>query len=118
VKLFNRRPLLSELRKLADLEANWDGYQADPIDPDILKAAERIAETMPLFAGLPSVVPMTRGRLQFEWHKGSRSLEIEVEDPETIHWLKFDTEGIEEEATASSYDTQAIYDLLNWFISS
>jgi hypothetical protein len=40
-----------------------------------------------LIDGPPEVVPMTGGRLQLEWVAGSRGLELEFTDPETIHYL-------------------------------
>ena len=42
----------------------------------------------------PSVVPMTRGRLQFEWHRGNRSLELEFESIGRIHYLKADDDSV------------------------
>ena len=59
---------------------------------------------------------MTRGRLQLEWHRGRRSLELEIEDPTLVHYLKYDADhGIEEEATLPIGETSAMIGLVRWF---
>jgi hypothetical protein len=61
----------------------------------------------------PVVVPMTRGRLQFEWHRGNRSLELEFESCDKIHFLKWDSDlGIEDEDIIPVTDVAAIHALL------
>jgi hypothetical protein len=75
-------PLHRALDELERLPANWNGYGAPPINPAIIAAARGLCDLLATSAaGMPQIVPMTRGRLQFEWHRGSRSLELEVEDP-------------------------------------
>ena len=65
---------------------------------------------------MPAVVPMRKGNLQFEWHDGPRTLELEIEDPRTIHFLKWHPEaGIEEEDTCSISDADTVTALLEWF---
>jgi hypothetical protein len=94
-------------------------YNMEPVD-------DRVIETIGIFLtnvpediiGEPKIVPMTRGRLQFEWHRGNRTLEFEFEKGETIHYLKWDSdEGIEEEEVVSVYQTDKIESLLRWFSS-
>jgi len=61
---------------------------------------------------------MTRGRLQFEWHRGDRSLELEFETSDRLHYLKWDSDtNIEEENVISVSDTDTIHSLLRWFAS-
>ena len=53
---------------------------------------------------------------QFEWHDGPRTLELEVEDPWTIHYLKWHSEaGIEEEEVCSITDAGTVIGLIEWF---
>ena len=59
---------------------------------------------------------MTRGRLQFEWHRGNRSLELEFESPTLIHFLKYDPDhDVEEEDVFSVEHTTRLMELLRWF---
>jgi hypothetical protein len=59
---------------------------------------------------------MTRGRLQFEWHRGNRSLELDFETKDKLHYLKWDSDlGIEDEDVISVSDVCGIHGLLRWF---
>ena len=111
-------PLCSEIDRLAALEPNWDGYGAGALDRAILDAARRFVVGFATgFAAQPLVVPMSNGALQFEWHKGQRILELEIEDPETIHYLKWDpAEGIQEEDVFAIKDVEKANRLIHWFV--
>jgi hypothetical protein len=109
-----------ELRRLASLQDNWDSEGARAIDPEIIDAATDFVSTLPerlkAHVAAPEVVPMRKGNLQFEWHDGPRTLELEIEDARTIHYLKWHPEdGIEEESICSISDTNAVAGLLEWF---
>jgi predicted DNA-binding antitoxin AbrB/MazE fold protein len=110
-------PLCSEIDRLAALGPNWDGYGAGALDRAILDAARRfVAGLATDLAAQPLVVPMSNGALQFEWHKGQRILELEIEDPETIHYLKWDpAEGIQEEDVFALKDVEKANRLIHWF---
>lgn len=110
---------LNALDQLKCLGPNWNGYNATPIDRQVIDAAKRFIGLIPSdIVTTPSVVPMTRGRLQFEWHRGNRSLEIELETRDRIHYLKWDTdEGIEEENTLLMGESDRVRGLLDWFAS-
>lgn len=61
---------------------------------------------------------MTRGRVQLEWHRGRRSLELEFETPTTVHFLKWDPDaGVEEEDVLPATQTKELHDLLSWYVS-
>jgi hypothetical protein len=61
---------------------------------------------------------MTRGRLQLEWHRGNRSLELEFESPGRIRYLKVDDDsGVEEESVIPTSQTALVVALLQWFAS-
>jgi hypothetical protein len=107
-------------RALDDLErlpVNWNGYGTSPIDPDTIAAARGLVPTLiSQPAGMPSIVPMTRGRLQFEWHRGVRSLELELASAAVIRYLKWDpTQGISEEAELPIGRGDEVRQLVAWF---
>ncbi len=106
-----------ELKRLEELPANWDGQGAAPIHPQILQAARQLAGDLPPnLTRVPRVVPLANGSLQFEWHEGSRSLELEIETPETIHYLKWHPEeGVEDEDTYPIARLDRTTTLLRWF---
>jgi hypothetical protein len=116
---FDKIVMYDELARLKHLADDWDGYGAAPIDKSVIELANRfifLYESKILRT--PAVVPMTRGRLQFEWHRDSRSLEIEFEDPRSVHYLKWDSgRGVEEEDIISVSDRPTIIGLLDWFFS-
>ena len=109
-----------QLRRLALLRENWDLEGARSIDPEIIDAATGFVSTLPdnlkSHVAMPEVVPMRKGNLQFEWHDGPRTLELEIEDARTIHYLKWHPEaGIEEEDVCSISDMDAVARLIEWF---
>jgi hypothetical protein len=109
-----------ELDRLGELEPNWDAEGAGPIDPAVIDAARTFISRLPEnIASTPAVVPMRKGNLQFEWNAGPRSLELEIEDPQTIHYLKWDSdEGIEQEDLFPIHDTDRAATLIRWFMGS
>lgn len=115
-----RKVVNRELDRLASLEANWDAEGAEPIDLQIIQAARQLAEDLPEnLVGPPAVVPMAAGNLQFEWNDGPRSLELEMETPATIHYLKWHPEeNIEEEGFFDIDDINRVVLLIRWFTRS
>jgi hypothetical protein len=109
-----------ELDRLGTLEPNWDAEGAPPIDQRIIQAAREFVSRLPEhIATIPAVVPSAAGNLQFEWNEGRRSLELEIERPSTIHYLKWDSqEGIEEEEVFEIEDIQRATSLIRWFMRS
>ena len=108
---------LSSLERLTTLAPNWSGYSAGPIDRDVIQSAKEFIWGLPNdIIGMPTVIPMTRGRLQFEWHRGNRSLELEFADVNQIHYLKWDPNaGVEEEDVIPVNDMAKVHSLLRWF---
>ena len=113
----NNVATLNALDRLGDLARDWDGYGSPPIAPENIESAKRFLYAFADQIGMPpSVVPMSEGRLQFEWNKGPRSLEFEFEDPFFIHYLKWDSSlGIEEEDIISPNDREKLIGLMRWF---
>lgn len=112
--------IAEQLDQLAKLPENWDGEKARPISAPVLEAARAFAEMLPDdVAPVPSVVPIPSGNLQFEWHEGTCTLEMEFESPTTIRYLKWHPEaGVEEEDSFSTDDRQTATTLLRWFLRS
>ena len=91
------------------------------MNPRIIAAAREFISTLPRSikakAKIPAVVPMRKGNLQFEWHDGPKTLELEIESPGTIHYLKWHSEaGIEEEEICLIADTEIVTRLIEWFV--
>lgn len=109
----------ADIDALRSLGPNWDGYGAPAIDPRVIDAAKRFIANLPEnLAYRPRVVPTSNGSLQFEWHEGSKCLELEFESPRTIHYLQWQPErDIEEENTIAVKDQDRAIDLINWFMS-
>lgn len=105
------------LDQLAALEPNWDAQGARSIDPVVIDAARKLVKCLPKnLIWLPAVVPMAKGNLQFEWHEGPRTLELEFEAPNTIHYLKWHPEvGVEDEGTFPLADISRVVALIRWF---
>lgn len=106
-----------ELDRLAALPPNWDAEGARPISRPVIAAARQFAASFAdQVAAVPAVVPMAKGNLQFEWNDGPRSLELEIETPSTIHYLKWHSEeGIEEEGVYDITDVGRSIALVRWF---
>jgi hypothetical protein len=112
----DRNAILGSIEELGRLEEGWNGYGADRIEPRMMKTAKAFVTSLAVSTPQPQVVPMTRGRLQLEWHRGNRSLELEFESPTSIRYLKFDPDrGVEEEESISADDTRQLKELLHWF---
>ena len=109
--------IIVELERLKDLPAGWDRAHAERIDPQIIDTAQEFVRWLPdALPRLPQVVPMTRSRLQLEWHHIGRSLEIEFESPTQVHFLKWDPrDGTEQEDVLPVSDRERICELIQWF---
>jgi hypothetical protein len=117
VPRLDKAAVLSALDDLKILPSNWSAYGANPIDRRTIEAAKELILAVPSdIIEPPRVVPMTRGRLQLEWHRGNRSLELEFETSDNIHFLKWDSDlGIEDEDVILITDVTGINALLRWF---
>lgn len=114
--LLDKHAVLQSLSHLRTFKANWDGYGAAPVDPRNLDAAQQFIESLRDDATAPKIVPMTRGRVQLEWHRGNRSLELEFESPTSIRYLQWDSDqGMETEDVISSDRADVLTGLLDWF---
>jgi len=107
-----------ELDRLAGLKPNWDAQGACRIDATLIAAARAFGAELPSdLIVAPKVVPMAKGNLQFEWHDGERTLELEFEAPRTVHYLKWDpVESVEEEGFIEPTETEKAEELIRWFL--
>ncbi len=93
------RDAVSKVSELTALRPDWDTYGANAVDA---AAAARVAEFLldHAFGDLsaPSVVPMTDGGLQLEWHRGGLNLEISFSSTEPGVYIEdLDSQEIREE---------------------
>lgn len=71
-------PTVRSLDELLGLDAGWDSYGSRRIDLTCALAALKFAlDTLRDDSPAPSVVPTSRGGLQFEWHTAGVDLEVE-----------------------------------------
>lgn len=115
--LLDTQAIIDGIAEIGKLRRNWDGYQAETISSFARSTAMWVATRFRTdIVETPKVVPMTRGRLQFEWRRGERSLEIEFDDSDFARYLKWDGEiSFSEEGQVPWRDWVAIQELLFWF---
>lgn len=107
--------VLEEIEDLRDLEPNWNGYGAQAIHPAIIDAAKAFIEGLlvqPLVK--PLVTPLSRSRLQLEWHHSDTSLEFEFESPTVINYLQWSPATVEE-SSFNIIDVDTPVKLIQWF---
>ncbi len=72
------RPAMQACTDLLQLPQNWDGYGAVQIREQLAQQALVVlVEVMENDSPAPSVVPLSDGGVQLEWHRGGKNLEIE-----------------------------------------
>jgi len=84
-------PWISEsLKTIRSLEADWDGYGADPINETTIKRMEYfLNDLLPKNAVSGSIVPGADGSLQAEWHLDNTELGFVVEPTgEYSSWVR------------------------------
>ena len=107
-----QRPTVESLQDLLQLPRNWDGYGASQIQEQIAqKALMVLVEVMENNAPAPSVVPLSDGGIQVEWHRQGRNLEIEFPAGEApgFYYYEDDSESESEGQVSRSYDRIQAY---------
>jgi len=76
------RQTINKLEQVAKdcSKKDWDGYEAEPIDPRIVKFAKKFLEYMD--SNVPDVFPTNEGGIEIAWGNEIVSLEIMGEDDE------------------------------------
>jgi len=93
------RHAISEVEVLTGLSRGWDSYGAVPVSAAAAtKAVAFLVDNA--FASLPkpSVVPLSQGGIQFEWHRGDIDLEIAFCDEESGVFIEDSRSGESREA--------------------
>jgi hypothetical protein len=65
------------LDDMVNLPKGWDGYDADPIEPEVIAKVKATFPTLP--PGWWDAVPMSSGGVQLEQHAGGWDIEISIE---------------------------------------
>src|ERR1035438_4373800 len=85
------QPTIKSFLDLLQLPQNWDGYGASQMHEQIVQQALLLlVEVMDNDAPPPSVVPLSDGGVQVEWHRHGHNLEIEfpADEPPTFYYYQ------------------------------
>lgn len=70
------------LNRLTNLPVGWDGYNAQRVSTLTARFAwDLLSSVMTKGTAAPSVVPVTGGGLQIEWHRNGLDIELYVSKP-------------------------------------
>lgn len=111
---------LGSLDRISKYKSNWDSYGSPEIDREIIAAARRFIESLAERTDCcPTVVPMSNGSIQLEWHSSSKTLELEFETPEDIWFLQWEwsREDIASEGDMLASDINRAVELIEWFLN-
>lgn len=113
----SKQVVSDDFRRLESLPHGWDGYNAPPIDREILRTVARFLDGLSESAPQPNVVPTMTGGVQLEWHEGRKSLELEFETADRIHYLRWNpSANVEDEDFIQSNDLVGAKALLQWLV--
>lgn len=86
------------LLELYGLQPGWDGHRGKPANRSVVEyAASVLGALMRPGIPMPSIVPLSGGGLQFEWHRNGWDVEIEVLAPNVMHAYTCDIRNKEED---------------------
>lgn len=76
------RELVATLCRYLELPSNWDSYGGKPLRHDTgMFALQVLSRIMNESIPLPSIVPMSSGGVQFEWHQNGLDIELFIAAP-------------------------------------
>lgn len=78
LNIITQKESLEKLKSIKNLEYDWDGYEAEPMNPEIYNNASKLIEKIII---PPRVFPTGNGSIQFEYHKKENDdeyLEFEI----------------------------------------
>jgi len=90
----DRSEALQRILEIEKLEANWDGYGAEPICASCIENARTIVELLPPFAMSPDLFPNPNGTITLEWENAHGTLSIEVGETSISGFFDTDTEPL------------------------
>lgn len=84
----------TRLGQIGALPVGWDGYGSEPIGEDVRSFALHILySSMSSDQMAPSIVPISGGGLQLEWHTQRGDIELEISRPyQTELYVSFEDE--------------------------
>ena len=96
-------PTLRAYSRIQGLTEGWDSYSGKRINRDLIKSSLLIlTEVMDASSPVPSVVPLSDGGLQLEWHRKQQDLEIVFSADDTPQFFYQNrATGVEREGFAS-----------------
>ena len=96
--------LSGKFTEMNNFQEGWDGYDGLPIDFHCARFTEQILDQLSRRdVPAPSLVPMSNGRLQFEWHLNQLDIEVEVHGPlDLTCYMRDLSTGEEQEMELSS----------------
>ena len=98
-------PIVSRLKDLLQLDADWDSYGAQPVRPESAKTVvELLYNLMSGDTPIPALIPTPDGHVQLEWHTKGIDLEVDIENPALFHVSYEDEETKEEWEGDLQYD--------------
>jgi hypothetical protein len=109
-----RAEIASSLQALTELPEGWDGIDASPPRPRILRAVNNFLNSLTVsgLRSVPSLVPTREGGLLIEWHTNDVDVIIDVSpDEETSSYIAIPVLGIDVEAPLLSIKSEANYAL-------
>lgn len=97
---------LCKITSLMELPENWDSYGALPIDRSLAYVGVNLLQEISSNeVPEPSIVPTTRGTIQFEWHTAGIDFELDVISSTKINTYFMD------EATGMEWEKVLDFDL-------
>jgi hypothetical protein len=93
-------PVLQSLSRRWGTRPGWDGYRAEPTNPQlVVKLLNILSDLMQQNYLPPQITPLADGGVQAEWHSSGQDFEIVVPADEEPTYYYFNlTSGVEEEA--------------------
>ena len=107
--------ILQGFANLLTLEANWDGENGKPIAPALVSSALKFVDRIlmvDLRLPAPSIVPISDGGLQIEWHRGGKDFEIEFSPDRSIRYYYYDSSTGGEQEGLVTHDLSTVQQLL------
>lgn len=78
--------VVARLLDLASLPVGWDGHRGRPVSPQSATyALDVLAAVMRPGTPAPSIVPLSGGAVQLEWHRKGWDIELEIGGPGETH---------------------------------
>ena len=107
--------ILQGFANLLTLEANWDGENGKPIAPALVSSALKFVDRILMVdfrLPPPSVVPISDGGLQIEWHRAGKDFEIEFSPDGSIRYYYYDSSTGGEQEGSVTHDMSTVQQLL------